>query len=220
VTTRTAKDRPTPPRVSPPDLPRELEAGGPLGRGADAFQQAFEGWCGSLDAAHSRVAECTVTGAALDRLDLTGASLVDVAFSGTRTTELLGRGLTATRVLVEGGRIGTMDLADADLDSVVLRGVRIDYLSLAGARVSDAIIADCTIGTLDLPSATLTRVRFESTTADEVDSRDLRGGDVDLRGLDAAHFTSALSLRGTTVAAHQLIALAPALARESGIDVR
>ena len=51
------------------------------------------------------------------------------------------------------------------------------------------VVADCVIGALDLPQATLTRVRFEDSRADEVDTRGLRAEHLDLRGLEAVSYT-------------------------------
>ena len=211
---------PQPPRLSPPDLPRafaEIVGVEPHG---DFLQARITGWEGTVDASHAAFTECTVAAASVDRLELTGATLVDVEFDALRATSVHGREARLRRVRLTGGRIGTLDLATAGVDEVELRGIRIDYLSLGGAKVEDLLVADCTIGTLDLPQATLSRVRFESTRAEEVDTRGMRADSLDLRGLDAASYLDVGSLRGATLTPWQIEQLAPAFATALGIDVQ
>ena len=171
------------------------------------------------DAAHAAITECAVVGGAVDRLDLAGASLVDVDISALRATAVLGRRARLRRVRITGGRIGTLDLADAQLDEVELRGIRIDYLSLAAATVNDLIVADCTIGSLDVPQARLSRVAFTDSAADEVDTRGLRCEHLDLRGLEAVSYLDLAALRGATLSPRQVGALAPSLAAALGIRI-
>ncbi len=140
------------------------------------------------DAAHSAITECALVEASVDRLDISGATLVDVDITGLRATAVAGRGARLRRVRIAGGRIGTLDLTDAELDEVELRGIRIDYLSLGGGRVADLVVAGCTIGTLDMPQARVSRVAFVDSRADEVDTRGLRAEHLDLRGLEAGSY--------------------------------
>jgi uncharacterized protein YjbI with pentapeptide repeats len=205
------------PRVSPPDLPRDLSEGPPPVRGEESFQVRWAALDAETDASHTALSECELADATVERLDLTGASLVDVEVSALRATILVGRAARLRRVRFTGGRIGTLDLADADMDEVELRGIRIDYLSLAGARVEDLMISDCTIGTLDMPRARLSRVAFRDSRADEVDTRGLRCEDVDLRGLEAVSYLDLAALRGATLSPAQVEALAPSLAAALGI---
>jgi uncharacterized protein YjbI with pentapeptide repeats len=213
------RSRPAPPHLSPPDLPPRLEDGQPPSPGLESFQLRWTRLDPLTDAAHSSITECTLTESSVERLDITGATLVDVDVRDLRATTLSGRGARLRRVRVIGGRIGTLDLADADLDEVELRGVRIDYLSLAAARITDLLVADCTIGTLDVPQAIMTRIGFENSRADDVDTRGLRAKDLDLRGLEAVSYLDAASLRGATLSPRQVEYLAPAMAEALGIHV-
>lgn len=210
---------PLPPRLSAPDLPARLEDGPPLVRGGDFFQVRWASVDAETDAAHAALTECELMGASAERLDLTGATLVDVEVRDLRATTLSARAARLRRVRITGGRIGTLDLADAEIDEVELRGVRIDYASLAAARIADLMIADCTIGTLDLPQAIVARMAFADSRADDVDTRGVRAKDLDLRGLEAVSYLDAGSLRGTTLSSRQVEYLAPALAVALGIRV-
>lgn len=211
---------PLPPRISAPDLPRQLDAVAGLERRADLVGARIEGLEGEVDAAHSQLSECAVAEASVSRLDLTGAVLGDVEISQLRATEVVARESRWRGVRVTGGRIGTFDLSVAEVANVELRGLRIDYLSLRGATVSDLLIADCTIGALDLPLATLSRVRFDDSRADEVANDGARAEHVDLRGLEVLSFTRPDALRGATLSSRQVELLAPALALALGIDVQ
>lgn len=207
------------PRLSAPDLPPDLEEGPPLARDGDFFQVEWTSLDADTEAAHATLSECALLGASTERLDLTGATLVDVEVRDLRVSTLNARRSRLRRVRVTGGRIGTLDLADADIDEVELRGVRIDYASLAAARIADLLIADCTIGTLDLPQATVARMAFADSRADDVDTRGVRAEDLDLRGLEAVSYLDAGSLRGATLSSRQVDHLAPAFAAALGIRV-
>lgn len=211
---------PAAPRDHSPDIPPTLDDRGGLNarEHVDGARLALAG--GDVDAAHSRISESRLAAASLGRLDLTGATLVDVAVDGIGAVECLARESRWRNVVVDGGRVGTLDALRAEWGGVTLRGLRIDYLGLASAELSDVLIADCVIGTLDLPEATLSRVRFEGSRADEVDTRGMRAKDLDLRGLDVASFTDVRALAGATIEAAQAEFHAAALARALGIDAR
>jgi len=72
--------RPVPPRVSAPDLPARLGTG-VARRRADTQGVRFAGLTGSVDLAHASLAECAIDDAAVDALDLVGATLVDVSIA-------------------------------------------------------------------------------------------------------------------------------------------
>lgn len=208
-------ERPLPPRVSPPDLPDVLE---------DTAGRRYGDHLGQRiplaeDLAHAQFEQCSLSGAA-ERVDLTGATLLDVEIVDARTPVLCLKDATIRRLRIANGRIGTLDLSGAHVAELILEHVRIDYLSLAAATLQDSVIADCTLMTVDLPSATITRVRFERTRAEEIDTRGLRADALDLRGLDALAFLDVGALRGATLTSRQVELLAPVFARSAGIDVQ
>lgn len=211
--------RPTPPREAKPDLPRELTDEAVPGRHDDRLGVRFVALSGDVDAAHSRLAECVADAAALDRFDLTGATLSDVRLSGIRAAEVIARDASWRTVVIGPGRIGTLDLMRAELDAVVLTDLRIDYLSLAAARIADLRIVRCDIGSIDLPDARVERVAFEDSRADEVDTRGLRARDLDLRGLEMLAVTDPAGLRGATLTARQAEGHAEAFAVTLGIAI-
>lgn len=206
--------------MSPPDLPEALDPAHGVSAHEDLLGVRIEGLTGDVSAAHAHLTECVIAEASVGVLDLAGAVLADVEIDQPRAAEVKGRAARWRNVRVRGGRIGTLDLSDAELNGVELHGVRIDYLSLAHATVDDLLLRDCVLRTVDLPLATLARVRFDGCTADEVDTRGLTSRDLDLRGLEALSFTDPTALRGATLTARQVEALAPDLARALGIDVR
>lgn len=211
---------PVAPRIDAPDLPAELDDVEGVAPRDDLQRARVVGLQRVTDASHAALTECEVAAASVDRLELLGATLVDVEIGALAATAVSAREARLRRVRFTGGRIGTLDLMSAGVDEVELRGIRIDYLSLGAAKVEDLRIVDCTITTLDMPQAILSRVRFENTRADEVDTRGMRADSLDLRGLDAASYLDVSSLRGATFTAWQVEQLASALAASVGIDVR
>lgn len=210
-------DGPAAPRLHSPDLPAVLDGASALDRHGDVLGARLR-LTGAVDAAHAHLTECVVTASA-DRLDLTGASLVDVRLDEVSAAELVARDGRWRTVEMIGGRLGTLDLLRAELDVVLFQGVRIDYLSLPSAQAVDVRFDGCRIGTLDVPSAALTRVAFTDCRVDEVDTRELRATDLDLRGLEALGFTSPAGLRGATLDARQAELHAAAFAEALGIRI-
>lgn len=210
-------DGPRAPRISPPDLPRDLSpASGARGADIHAAQITLTV---DTDLAHSSLEQCALTGTA-STLSLQGATLLDVDLVDLRVATLPAKNTSWRRVRIRGGRIGTLDLTEARLADVQLLNVRIDYLTLGGAKVEDVLVTECMITALDLPQATITRMAFHDSRADEVDTRGMRAADLDLRGLDALGYLDVGSLRGATLGSRQVELLAPALAAASGILVR
>lgn len=210
-------ESPAAPRVSPPDLPDELVPASPA-RSADLLAARLE-LTGDVDLAYASLEQCTMRADA-DAVDLTGATLLDVAMTHVRIAALKLRGAGVRRLQIVGGRIGTLDLSGSRIDELELRDLRVDYLNLGAARATDVQISGCRIRTIDLPQAELTRVRFEATSTDEVDPRGMRAVDVDLRGLDALSYLDANSLRGTTLTGFQVQQLAPVIAAGLGIQLK
>ena len=213
------RDSPAAPRISTPDLPDELDDLEALAPRDDLLGVRIAGLSGAVTAPHARIAESRIEPAGVDALDVTGATLTDVAIADLRAPSLLARDGAWRTVDISGGRIGTLDALRATWQGVVLRGIRIDYLSLASARLDDVLFVDCTIGALDVPEARLARVRFDGCRADEVDTRGLRAADLDLRGLEALSFTDARALQGATLDARQAETHAAAFADALGIRV-
>lgn len=209
-------DSPAAPRVSAPDLPPHLDAATP-GRGVDLLAAHLD-LSGVVDLAHASLEQCTITADA-DTVDLTGATVLDVAITGIRVASLSMRDAGIRRLRITGGRIGTLDLSTTRIDELELRDLRIDYLTLGGAKGTDILVVDSTVRALDVPQAQLTRVRFENCRSDEVDPRGLQAKDVDLRGLDAAAFVDVNGLRGTTLTGLQVQQLAATLAAGVGIRI-
>lgn len=210
-------ESPAPPRTTAPDLPPVLEPGSPA-RNADLIAARLD-LTGTVDLAYSTLEQCTVRADA-DEVDLTGATVIDVEMSDVRIASLRMRDTGVRRLLISGGRIGTLDLSGARISELVLRDVRVDFLNLGAAKVTDLEVSGCTIRTIDMPQAELTRVRFTTTSSDEVDPRGMRAKDLDLRGLDAMAFLDTHSLRGATLTSFQVQQLAPQIAIGLGIQIK
>ncbi|UPL17458.1 pentapeptide repeat-containing protein [Microbacterium aurugineum] len=210
-------ESPAPPRVTAPDLPSVLEQAA-AARSADILGSSLD-LTGTVDLAYATLEQCAVRADA-DAVDLTGATVIDVDMSGARIASLRLRDAGVRRMRISGGRIGTLDLSEARISELDLRDVRIDYLNLGASKVTDLEISECTIRTIDMPQAELTRVRFTSTSTEEVDSRGMRAKDLDLRGLDAVAFLDANSLRGATLTSFQVQQLAPVIAAGIGIQIK
>ncbi len=210
---------PKSPRSVDLDLPDPLRVHRGIRPRDDVFGAEVTGLEGEADARHSRIAESVLDAESVTSIDLTGATLTDVAVT-IGTTALPLRESRLRSVTLTGRRAGTIDALRSEWDGVHLQGLRIDYLSAASSEWSDVIFERCDIGSLDLPQARLHRVSFIDCRVDEVDTRETRCRDVDLRGLDAVRFTDPKGLSGATLSADQAVFHAQEFAVALGIRVR
>lgn len=201
-------------------MPAVLTPGAAWRRGLTATASEWDGGRGTAEAPYADLTECRISGGVYDAITLPHASVRDVELIAVATVSMSLRGSHVRRLRIDGGRIGTLDLADADIDELIISGARIDYLSLGRAQVADAVISASAIGTLDAPAAKLVRVTFDQTRVDELDLREARNTDVDLRGLDVAHHLDPRGLAGVTMTELQVQLIARELASGAGIDVR
>ena len=218
--------------VAPADLTR-VEGGDHPGNGqGPAFAFAGIAALGDIE----NVVDLDVTGYGTDvrALDVAAGDIVIdnlASISAYALPAYAGgdAGATAVRadrsdwreVEVSDGRFGALEAYDSDLRLVAFTGCRLGYVNLRGSRVTDLTLEGCQIEDLDLAAASVTRLTLVDCTV----TRLLLGGaelvDVDLRGLDVAQLDELVGDRfdGVTVAAEQLVALAPALATRLGIRV-
>lgn len=165
--------------------------------------------------------ECTLTEARLDDAVLTGTRLRECRLERCAATSLRTDRADWREVEVADARFGAFDGDGSELRLVAFTGCRLGYVNLRGSRVTDLTLEGCHVDDLDLGEAEVTRLTLVDCTV----SRLLLGGarlrDVDLRGLDASRLDELVGDRfeGVTVAADQLVALAPVLAQRLGIAV-
>lgn len=210
---------PAAPRLSEPDLPATLEDH-PLAGRVSVVGARLHAANGAVDTPHATIEESLFCEHSLERWDLTGARLIDLRLDGVSVTTLTARDSTWQTASWHGGRVATLDLSHGVLQNVTLRGLRIDYLNAALAELTDVLFEDCSFGTIDLPEARAKRVAFRNCRADELDTRALRAGDLDLRGLETFLITDLRSLAGVTISPSQAEFYAVALAATLGILVQ
>ena len=165
--------------------------------------------------------ECVLTDARLDDAVLSGTRLRECRLDRCAATTLRTDRTDWREVEVVDGRFGAFEAYDSDLRIVSFTDCRLGYVNLRGSRLTDLTLEGCHVEDLDLGEAAVTRL----TVVDCTVSRLLLGGaelhDVDLRGLDMTRLDELVGDRfeGITVAAEQLVALAPVLASRLGIGI-
>ena len=180
-----------------------------------------------------------VTGGDLSGRDLTGATFTECELLGltahetvlqharlieTRIDRLNAPVLNATRstwrdVELTGSRIGALDIDDTEMRSTRIAGSKLDWLNLRTSALEDVLFEDCVIEELDLTGATAARVAFVNCRAGSVSLAHARLTDVDLRGLEMGAIGNLEGMKGATLDAQQVTALAPAFAHHLGIRV-
>jgi len=209
------------PHLSPLTL-GHLEPGGTgdLLSGDDVEALEIEGvTVESLDLSGVTIRESRVVALAAGEAELRSARLLETRIERPNIPVLRGARGSWHDVVLEGGRLGASELYDSSWRSVHVVGCKLGYVNLRGAHLRDVLFTDCTIDELDLVQAKLDRVAFADTTVGRLDVRDATLTDVDLRGAELDGIDGVASLRGATIDGHQLVRLAPLLAREIGLRV-
>jgi uncharacterized protein YjbI with pentapeptide repeats len=143
--------------------------------------------------------DCIVTDS-----DLANAACTNAAFTWVELVDSRATGL---------------DLSESELLHVTFRDCKLDLASLRFAKLTDVELHDCALTGGDLTGAELTRVRFERCDLTGIDLSSARLDTVDVRTSTLASVRGVGALRGATVDAAQVVALAPSLAAELGIVV-
>ncbi|PWJ50698.1 Uncharacterized protein YjbI, contains pentapeptide repeats [Quadrisphaera granulorum] len=206
---------PRPPDVVLPDLDladRSVLLSGrwdcALVDGAELTQARLEGQV---------VLESSVEDAVLD-----GALLAGMRCSSSRWERVSAVAADGARTQwadteVTDARLSALRLPTARLDRVVLRRCRLDGVVLRDASLSDVVLDGCDLRGADLTGAQLRRVSFAGSDLTGADLAGSRCEDVDLRGATLEDLRGLDGLRGCTVDAVQLVALAPLLAAHIGL---
>ncbi len=172
-----------------------------------------------LDWTRVTLRECQVEAVGVEQLGLDRARVLVCRLRELEVTALVGRDGTWRNVAIDGGRIPALDLAGSIWDGVAVTGARLGYVNLRAATLTDVAFTDCRIESLDLGGASASRVRLHGCTVDELIVTRATLADVDLRGARIGRFEGATHLGGATISSHQLLDLAPALARAHAIAV-
>jgi len=103
---------------------------------------------------------------------------------------------------------------------VTFRGCKLDSVNFRDATLTDVVFEDCVLRDPDFGSSKLTRVRFPGCTLTGATFTKATCSSVDLRGATLGIAAGYDCLRGATIDALQLMALAPLLAHHLGITVK
>lgn len=152
--------------------------------------------------------------AVLDRLDAR-----DCLVSECDLANSAWAGALLTWVEVAGSRATGLDLSESVLKHVTFRDCKLDLAGFRFAHATDVAFRDCALIGADLTGAELTRVTFERCDLTGADLSAARLEEVDLRTSTLESLRGVGALRGATVDATQLVALAPSLATALGIVV-
>ena len=161
------------------------------------------------------LAELALTGATLRECELLGVTAHTADLQATRLIESRLERLSAPAL-----RASRATLRDVEIVRTTrFVGCKFDWINLRASTLEDVVFEGCTIGELDLTGATATRVSFVESRADVVALAQARLTDVDLRGLEMGEVSNLEGMRGATLDALQVTALAATFAGHLGIRV-
>ena len=110
-------------------------------------------------------------------------------------------------------------LHGAELRDVTFHSCKLNSVNLRAARLHRVLFVGCLLRDVDLGEAALEDVTFSGCTLEGVRLRGATLSSVDLRGSELGLEDGFESLRGATITADQLAALAPEFARVLGVQV-
>jgi uncharacterized protein YjbI with pentapeptide repeats len=194
-----------PPSDAPPPDPRAVEAalraGGASPEDIAEVLEAIRPPAPDEDEAladedlRAKVVHMLATGEPFDGLDLIGADLADLDFSGRSLQGTLLTGATLSRCSFAEAKLGGASLARAKLDEASFHGADLTLADLAGARAAKATFEGATLVDTDFTAAELERAVFDACKGEST-----QFGRADLRG---AHFLGA-ALRDSDFTAAKL----------------
>ncbi|MBH0780836.1 pentapeptide repeat-containing protein [Nocardia bovistercoris] len=118
------------------------------------------------------------------------------------------------------GALSGVDAGGAVLRRVRFEGCKLDSINLRSAKLHDVVFTDCVLRDVDFAGSHLRTVSFPGSRLEGLLLDKATLTSVDLRGATALDIADGLTaLRGATVTPLQLIDLAPAFARATGIVV-
>lgn len=169
--------------------------------------------------ADAELRESVWSSADLSGRRLTGFRSRDTRFEGCDLSGALLDGASLLRVEFVGCRMMGVVFSGATLQDVHIRDCRADLANLRMARADYLLVEDSSLREAEFYQASLARSALLGCDLHGANVRDCELTEVDLHGSSLAELRGALSLRGARISADQLLALAPALAAEAGIEI-
>jgi uncharacterized protein YjbI with pentapeptide repeats len=168
----------------------------------------------------ARFVECAFSDVTLDDVALRKARLSDVWLRDVRllSADLAGSSwLDSTFIACSGAGIQAFD---SSFQRVVFSECKLDSWNFRGATLTGVTFDRCLLRDTDFGGATLKQVTFPGSTLTRADFSRVTLAQADLRGAELDITAGYESLRGAIMTTAQLISLAPALARQIGIDIK
>lgn len=123
------------------------------------------------------------------------------------------------RVEVAGGIHSGMVLTDCSLEDVVFEKAKLNLVNFRASKLKRVIFRSCDLTGADFQGAILDNVQFQDCDLREAEFSNCKLKRVDLRTSDISAINGVGSLRGATITTAQLVSIAGALARESGLVI-
>ncbi|MGW5877390.1 pentapeptide repeat-containing protein [Nocardiopsis terrae] len=180
-------------------------------------------------------------GERFEAINLTGARFIESAFTDTHWDGGVLRRCRFTEVWMHKVRMAGTDTAEctwldshivasmfagtasfnSEVQRVVFSSCKLSGVNFRATRMVDVVFQDCVLTDVDFGQASLTRVTFPGSSLRGLHLAKAALHEVDLRGATELDLASGFeSLSGAVIGQAQLLAIAPALAANTGITVR
>jgi uncharacterized protein YjbI with pentapeptide repeats len=169
---------------------------------------------------NTKFLECHFDHVGLERCDLARSSLVDCELSDVRIVATSWSESRWRDTTVTTSRLSGLDMSAAELRRVTFADCKVETANLRGAKLHEVVFERCTLDNLDFTDATLDGCAFKGCTITDLDLVKAKLGETDFRTSTLDILRGHLALAGATIDLGQLLAIAPGLAEQIGIDVR
>jgi|tagenome__1003787_1003787.scaffolds.fasta_scaffold20987858_4 uncharacterized protein YjbI with pentapeptide repeats len=206
-----------------PDLPSDLDDWPSAGGIADedelsAVEVRGARWAG-IDVASVRVEETRIAGGDLSGAKLVGPDFRDVVVEDANLGNLTVVGGTLARMAVVRARMTGIGLAEVELRDATFRDCGGDMAAFRRSSMLRVTFDGCTLRQADFTGAACEHVRFHDCDLTGASFWQARFAQSEFRRCRMEEIEGVEGLRGASMDAEQVLALAPALAAALGIGI-
>jgi uncharacterized protein YjbI with pentapeptide repeats len=210
-------------KVATPIIPLKLESGTPDLFIDDATLEGLQFAAADLTGISAR--NVTANEVVLDRCILLQAKLekfrgMDLRMQHIDATAARCADASLLRSSITKCRMAGIDLSTSLLKEVTFEDCNLDLANFRYATLTRVQFIDCVLAEADFIGATLNHVTFVGCTLERTAFSQCKVTDVDLRGAHIISVSGWQSLKGATIDTQQLIAVAPQMAAELGLEVK
>lgn len=210
-------------KLAQPQLPPQLDERSIIGMVDDGElenarlqnEEAINCNVAALDLSSVVIEKVQFTGAHFSRVTIRDVRAIHADFSSVH----MDNGMIVRAEFIN-CRMTGVDFSRTSVHDVVFRGCKLDMANFRFSDLRRVEFIDCTLTEADFMNAKLSNVEFQTSLLEKTVFSQVICKQVDLRSSQLVEIMGWKSLKGAVIDSAQLMAVAPYLAQEVGINVR